>query len=280
MRALRLTAFGNAKGQFLDKGFAAWNSAVATAMEAIGTNAFGNRLEAALATIVDFDILMVFGYNGADKPVCCYHNIDTLRARTVIDAYISGPYLLDPFYSATMDRKGGGILRLKDLAPDHFFSSEYYRRHYVLTGIRDEIGILCRPANWAGVVFSFTRPIASPAFGRKDLASIRDAEPLLRALGECHWGLSDYAPVTARPAPAHDPINDTLSRMTNGILTPREVEITSLILRGHSNASIAETLKIAPGTVKIHRKNIHQKLNISSQAELFGLFIQQLSSGL
>ena len=259
----------------MDRGFAAWNSAVAAAVDTVGTNDFPRRIEAALRTIVDFDILMVFGYFGADKPVCCYHNIDEHRAGTVIDAYVSGPYLLDPFYSAAMDRKTSGVRRLKDMAPDHFYSSEYFKQHYIRTGIRDEVGIVCRPANWTGLVVSFTRPIAAPTFGRRDLASIRDAEPLLRILGERHWVREERA---ENASSNQSPINDTLNRMTDGILTPREIEITSLILRGHSNASISEKLGIATGTVKIHRKHIHQKLNISSQSELFSMFIQKLSS--
>ena len=65
--------------------------------------------------------------------------------------------------------------------------------------------------------------------------------------------------------------------LSDGLLPPRAVEITSLILRGHSTMSIAERLGIVEGTVKIHRKNIYHKLGISSQAELFGTFIRQLS---
>jgi DNA-binding CsgD family transcriptional regulator len=264
------------KGQRLDQGFAAWNSALAGAMKAVGTESFGQSLAAALATIIDFDVLMVFAYRGAEKPVCCYHNIDPKRARTIIDAYTAGPYLLDPFYGAALDTKKTSILRLKDMAPDHFYSSEYYRQHYVLTGIRDEVGILCRTPNWTGIVISFTRPVTAPAFGRRDLSLIRGAEPVLRTICERHWSVVGSA-TGAGPVPGHDPINDTLNRMTNGVLTPREIEVTSLILRGHSNASIAATLKITSGTVKIHRKNIHQKLNITSQAELFGLFIRKLA---
>ncbi len=261
----------------MDQGFSAWNGAVAAAIEATGTDAFAGRLHAALASVVEFDVLMVFAYRGAEKPVCFYHNLSPERAGTIIDAYTAGPYLLDPFYSAAMDTAAPSIRRLKEMAPDHFYSSEYYRQHYVLTGIRDEIGIVCRPPNWAGVVISFTRPVGAPAFGRRDMALIRAAEPLLRVIGERHWGLSDRKADAALPPSGHNPMTDALNAMTDGVLTPREIEVTSLILRGHSNASIASVLAISAGTVKIHRKNIHQKLRISSQAELFGLFIKQLS---
>ena len=262
----------------MDRGFGGWNSALAGAIEALGAPEFPGRIEAALRSLIDFDILMVFAYSGPDKPRCPYHNIDRPRAETVIDAYVSGPYLLDPFYTAAMDPKVSGVRRLRDMAPDQFYSSEYFRQHYELTGIRDEVGIVCRPANWTGVVISFTRPISAPAFGRRDLSLIRAAEPVLRALCEKHWASDASAGRPGTEAePQRNPINETLNRMTNGILTPREIETTSLILRGHSNGSISERLAIAEGTVKIHRKNIYQKLDVSSQAELFAMFIQQMS---
>lgn len=263
----------------MSRGFAAWNSAIADAIEALGKSDFPRRIEAALRTIVDFDILMVFAYAGAAKPVCCHHNIDQQRAATVIDAYSRGPYLLDPFFGAATDPKVTGVRRLRDMAPDQFYSSEYFRQHYGLTGIRDEVGIVCRPLNWTGLVISFTRPVTAPAFGRRDLTAIREAEPLIRTLAERHWGHESPAPAPAETGKmSRNPINDSLNRMTDGILTPREIEITALILRGHSNVSISHRLGITEGTVKIHRKNIYQKLDVSSQSELFAMFIMQLSS--
>lgn len=264
----------------MHKGFAAWNLAIAETVEAVGAPSFAASLKDAIGTLLDFDILMVFAYSGSERPTCLYHNIDPERAATVIEAYASGPYLLDPFYAAVVDPKGAGVRRLKDMAPDHFYSSEYYRQHYVLTGIRDEIGIVCRPAGWTGLVVSFTRPEVAAAFGQRDLKAVKEAEPLLRSLAERHWSVKVEASGASTTAPRggteRDPINAALSGMTNGVLTPREIEITALILRGHSNAAIAQRLGIANGTVKIHRKNIHQKLEISSQSELFALFIRQI----
>ena len=60
----------------------------------------------------------------------------------------------------------------------------------------------------------------------------------------------------------------TFQTFAGGRLSPREQMIVSLILRGHSSASIANRLVIAEGTVKNHRKNIYAKLAISSQTEL------------
>jgi DNA-binding CsgD family transcriptional regulator len=57
------------------------------------------------------------------------------------------------------------------------------------------------------------------------------------------------------------------------LLTLREREIVTMVLRGHSTESIAMQLGISPGTVKIHRKNIYRKMKVSTQAELFAAFI-------
>ncbi len=46
-----------------------------------------------------------------------------------------------------------------------------------------------------------------------------------------------------------------------------------MILRGHSSLSISLHLGIAEGTVKNHRKHLYFKLGISSQSELFHLFV-------
>lgn len=60
-------------------------------------------------------------------------------------------------------------------------------------------------------------------------------------------------------------------------LTGREQQITQLLLRGHSTKSIAQELGIAPGTVMVHKRNLFVKLDITSQYELFSMFIDNLS---
>lgn len=46
--------------------------------------------------------------------------------------------------------------------------------------------------------------------------------------------------------------------------------------KGHSSLSIALHVDTAEGTVKNHRKSLYRKLGISSQSELFHLFVNQL----
>ena len=61
------------------------------------------------------------------------------------------------------------------------------------------------------------------------------------------------------------------------MLTRRLRVARAQMLKGHSRKSVAQGLAISPETVKLHRKHIYEKLDITSQAELFSLFLGALS---
>ena len=100
-------------------------------------------------------------------------------------------------------------------------------------------------------------------------------------MAEYHWiGLSSrfQAKVSESESEILEQFLDGIFRnFGRSLLTPREREVVGLVLRGHSSVSIAKVLDVATGTVKIHRRNIYSKLGISSQAQLFSLFLSMLS---
>lgn len=51
-------------------------------------------------------------------------------------------------------------------------------------------------------------------------------------------------------------------------LTPREIEVLSLIALGHTNPEIAEKLVVSIRTVETHRAAIHRKVGTTNRAEL------------
>lgn len=51
-------------------------------------------------------------------------------------------------------------------------------------------------------------------------------------------------------------------------LTPREIEILTLIAAGLTNVKIAARLNLSKYTVETHRKNINSKLGVNSTAML------------
>lgn len=52
------------------------------------------------------------------------------------------------------------------------------------------------------------------------------------------------------------------------IMTPRELEVLTLLAYGHTNAEIAEKLCISERTVETHRTNMMAKMEFKSRAEL------------
>jgi len=70
-------------------------------------------------------------------------------------------------------------------------------------------------------------------------------------------------------------IKDEVEKLLNatdaqpaGRLTPREREISALVLRGYTNKEIGQSLFIAPRTVETHRLRMMRKLGIHTMSEL------------
>jgi len=58
-------------------------------------------------------------------------------------------------------------------------------------------------------------------------------------------------------------------------LTPREVQIAEMVCRGFRNDRIARNLKIRPGTVKTHIRNIYRKVKVKSKIAMLLCFVNE-----
>jgi len=56
-------------------------------------------------------------------------------------------------------------------------------------------------------------------------------------------------------------------------LTPRERQVAELICQGLRNGSIARRLRIRPGTVKTHTRNIYRKARVKSKIAMLLAFV-------
>jgi len=83
-------------------------------------------------------------------------------------------------------------------------------------------------------------------------------------------------------APAPPPL--TLGEATDGFfmgeLTRRERDVLNLILAGNPGQAIAEKLKISADTVKKHRRRLYDKLDITTERELFIRFLEYVFEAL
>ena len=57
------------------------------------------------------------------------------------------------------------------------------------------------------------------------------------------------------------------------LLTPRELEILSLLINGLSNQELADKLFVQEKTIKFHTSNLYKKFNVKSRSRLLSLFI-------
>jgi DNA-binding CsgD family transcriptional regulator len=255
-----------------------WHPALAEAIREMDGPGFATALAHALRQVAPFDYTVVFGYRGEERPLDLYDDFGPQRRDIFVTVYQAGPYLLDPFFHASRSDVAPGLYRMRDLAPDRFYQSEYYRSYYALTGLAEEIGFFLPTGGGARVVISLMRAGHSPSFSSREMTALQAVAPVVIATAERHWrGLSqrfDSAPETLSPDAT---LRDAFAAFGRHRLTQREGEVVAMVLRGHSSDAIATALNIAPGTVKIHRKNIYAKLGIGSQAELFSLFLASLS---
>jgi DNA-binding CsgD family transcriptional regulator len=255
-----------------------WHIALAEAIQGLDTPRFAPSLARALRRVASFTYTVMFAFRGEERPLDLFDDFGPARRSIYVTDYQAGPYLLDPFYHAARGGIAPGLYRMRDLAPDRFYQSEYYRSYYVQTGLAEEIGFFLRPAPGVTVTMSLMRVAGTAAFTAREMARLRVAAPVVIALAERNWrGLAQRFAVDAAAPSADDPPSDAFTTFGRHRLTQRESEIVSLVLRGHSSEAIGVALGITAGTVKIHRKNIYAKLGIGSQAELFSLFVHARS---
>ena len=255
-----------------------WFRALGELLSQVGNPAFVETFGAAVGRLAPFDYTVSFAYRGPAAPICLHHTFGSKQFDIHVREYEIGPYLLDPFYTATANGIRSGLYRLADLAPDQFYKSEYYKSYYVQTGPVDEIAFFAPGADGWVIVTSLMRSPVQPAFSARDLGALRTVEPLLRGIAEAHWRTDERLKAARQVEDEKEVLRRTVQEALRSrgmpALTPRELEVVGLVLEGHSSESIANQLGISAGTVRIHRKNIYAKMRIGSQRELFAIFIR------
>jgi DNA-binding CsgD family transcriptional regulator len=267
------------KENLLDLG---WISLLSQCVDTIGNEEFCGNLVAALKTITDFDYSVAFAYHQNEKPVCLYHTFSPVQRVIFVDDYLKGPYLLDPFFKACGRHVDAGLYRLRGVAPDRFYQSEYYRSYYVQTGLAEEICYVFYFQNGVAVAISLMRSGDNPRFSAREFRLLNRVVPIINSLSQRHW--HDLHNRFEEGAPGHATdekstiVEETVSALFGRRITPRETQVVAQVLEGHSSESIARSLGISVGTVRIHRRNVYGKLQISSQQELFSIFFKKIKT--
>ena len=249
-----------------------WHQHIAQALLSQQAPSMACELVCAIQQWLSFDTAIVLLYPAQQAPVLLYDDYPSPKRQKAVINYTQGLYLLDPFYSELKKQPLlSGTYHLDDFAPDNFEDTEYFQLYYRDLDLADELGIFIPVDQHNSLVISLARRNHHEVFTRDDLNSLAATTPLLNAVVQQFYALQP---------PLHDshhsPVASAFENFCSEQLTPREQQVAQLILQGHSSKSLAKALDISPSTVKVHRKNIYERLNINTQAELFNLFLLHL----
>ena len=254
-----------------------WHEQLAALIADLHTEALPSRLLETIYGVVAIDSTVAVIYRRNAPPIYLFDDHQPKRHGINVDQYLAGTYLLDPVYHAFMRNAPPGVYPLKNIAPDEFRQSEYYRSHYAQTGLSDEVCYFVSLDDGSMLVLSHGRVADSGTFTEEDISQLKRIEPVVRATAISYWtALGQARLLEGEAASVSQKVRHTLEHFASDVLTKRERQLVMLMLRGHSTKSIAAAMGIAPGTARIHRQNVYAKLVVSSQAELFSLFIDTL----
>lgn len=251
-----------------------YNAALAALLRRVGSDAFAAELVGLLRTLLPIEDASIILYPAGGLPLVEYCEVPEETGASTLDRFVQGMFLLDPYYVAG---RGGqqGFFRLVELAPAGFRDSEYYRNWYRNCGYHDECGYIIALADAGFVNIALGRIQPRQRFSRSQVATLQAVTPVVAQLCQQHWAGNANRVIGED---LREQLHLALSDFGSSLLTERESQVINLVLHGHSTKTIADRLGISVETVKLHRKHAYAKLEVSSQAELFYLFLDSLMS--
>jgi DNA-binding CsgD family transcriptional regulator len=205
---------------------------------------------------------------------CSIPSPENLRHRFTTE-YQSGPYMFDPFYLACVFGQADGLYSMRRLAPERFYTTPYYCTYYHHLELSEELGFIVTLGEQSRAVLSLMRRQGAVGFTREEMQLLRIAAPVVDQVVRAAWAMHRQQ-IPQATSDLVDKVDEVFEQFGRGVLSERECEVARLLLEGHSNISASQRLRIRPGTVRVHRRNLYEKLEIGSQSELLALFIREL----
>ena len=197
-----------------------------------------------------------------------------------LNEYLSGLYLLDPYYDLYENQGQTGIFKLNLEDWNNYSSGDDYKRYWRMVKGNNEVAGLYEIADQHCIHVSFMIQSDESGLVRDAVEFMRLLESNFRTLFRLHFYMCDhkanYNESTRRDI--HTAVSTVLDNFGKEILSERERDVVRLLLKGHSAKSIAKLLDITAGTVSVHRTNIYQKLGVGGQGDLFSSFVASLTN--
>jgi DNA-binding CsgD family transcriptional regulator len=248
---------------------------LAELIAALGSDVFCPQLLNFLRACVPFDAGIMLAY--PDDALLVLKDELHISDRAGFDGpYRNGMYLLSPIYTAAHVGKRG-CYHYPDITPQDFTDSEFFDIYYSKNDTLDQMVYLLESNAGTSIAISIERTSAMKKFTAAEKATLSGLWQLTANIVQQHsW--PEASNLARAPHPdMHAHVQEVLGLFGSSVLTPRERDVVKLILRGYPSKSVARELEISAQTEQVHRKNIYQKLTISSHSELFTLFFDAIT---
>lgn len=260
--------------------------AVAGIVAAIGSDTFFAKIAEMMEHCIPYETLIVFLYRENSAPILLGDFKDAQDFQTGLKNYLRYTYVINPVYRAYLEGIIPNTYQIAELlSPRH---TDQIATSGLDIRVEDSEAIGYRTPGWPK---NKTETLALIGLPENKLIELNFMTATTGGdVAQCHAFVKSIYPVLSSAVVKHfevfgddfevSPTNPSqelwFQSFGEEVLTTRERSVVKMILTGHSSNAIALNLGISLPTVKTHRRNIYAKLHISSQAELFSLFVQKL----
>jgi len=248
-------------------------SDITPAVLAIGRPTFPQALICSLRRVADVSHCMVFSFTG-ERSARCLLDVGNISIGGDLGvAYSEHFHLADPNRDAIFGGQANAAPIVLPTFARRMYSDRYRKIFFEDSRIIDKFAT----AIWVGdtcFYVNFYRIISQGRFSRDQVEQLSRIAPAVSAAVARHFehdSSSDRDPVRRL---------ETLFATSESFakLTGREKEVCLRILSGFSSEAISADLGIGLQSTLTYRKRAYDKLDISSQNELFGIVLRLLIS--
>ncbi len=259
----------------------------------LGQAEFEDSLFDLVNAVVCVDHCAVFINNNDDESIVHLFTKSKLSddvCQSLAKAYTERFYVRDPKLEPLVQGLEGATeprMTLLPYTPNSAYDKGYQTRFFTDTGLVDKVSSLLQTRQF-NIYCSFYRLTESGQFQPHEFAQLSQILPILTNLIFKHSRLSGLKEKENQPDSiiTQVPLGRTSDASANLLdaknevfsqLTEREQQVCIRILQGMTSEAISLDLKVAISTIQTYRKRAYSKLGISSQNELFSLYLEFIS---
>ncbi len=253
----------------------AWLDGLTQLCRCIGSPAFESCLLKLLnkVTPVDHCVVFTYGETGAGH-LFTHGRMPVAEARQLARDYVEHFHEQDPNFPQISRASEACEDRLIPLALDSTYDPAYQNHFFDRHDLIDKASTIGK-VEQGSVYCNFYRMGLSGAYSKKDWQLLESILPLITTLISTHHRILQLSPVDEQQAHrnARSLVHNIISKSVPPFsqLTPREREVCERILLGYTSVGIGLDLNIAQSSVVTYRRRAYEKLDISTQNELFTL---------